>query len=962
MESQVALSLESLTSMKQTELRELCRANGIAWCGTKVLSAESLFLKLNTGDATENPPALTGTLDVSASRLGGATDTLVQPIDGDVAPDASLAVPQEQPPAKKHRGRSPKLSASPSALTAPLPEPIPISEDEQISTSMSSSMEEVHSPAPKKPAWARFQVASGTENARAPARTPPGAKRPVATTVGTEEPGIARTPLGAKRTTVEAVRNAEPELSQSPPEAKTPIPTALQKPESVSESSLEASTTWQLKVASVLNSVASTPNASLTVETESPKTPARTPPGLLRNFLTGVKSTESALVSLSQKRKPPSSVEPTFEEDHADFYSEVRSRFRLPEFGSPDAFAELGRAARQLLDALRTGDAEQTPAKRRRLSEADRALEHVLEVVFSGSRLADCPSVPAAEGPSVPATEDHPAGPSEVLHEQVPAATPTRASGSWRSKGDLVWAHTELEQALAGVCEEGSDGTRTLTRQAVEHWLDTPAADRIRGLHLDGGCRRTVGLLANEKASPTFDFFIERALYEANICHAPLSGFRDAEVDEVQDMPKIYVAFGAFLTEESNLGPSTHKTYLEHFGKAFKFDGKAPEEMASLAYIDFVKHTWEDALHNHVMASSLSKFLSFWQQFGSRPFKGNLEASHVQFKPRSITRRLPDEGDASASALADSLPENLRAQIGDLPEGWRVHSSKGRVRAWTSPSGVWHTRKNELVRFFAAPPPPPLFYVPPPPPPERLQSLATPEKQARPEKEKMVFLPLAELLLPQPKPGEPAAAEERDRKLLPQVITTFMRMGNGRMDHREVTRKAHAMTLFKIVSESQRSFEALADPSFADLVYRSAENMKNHGTYASAMKSFREFWSDIGGYDGEFDVADREIMQRSLYIKPSLVDAPGVCGHGGISGGDFCKWSKRWCETCGTVLRCGKHEEHSREMCREVFWTKHRADGTPIRTIADFFGARSAKKAVAVASDAVSGTEQPTAN
>ena len=68
----------------------------------------------------------------------------------------------------------------------------------------------------------------------------------------------------------------------------------------------------------------------------------------------------------------------------------------------------------------------------------------------------------------------------------------------------------------------------------------------------------------------------------------------------------------------------------------------------------------------------------------------------------------------------------------------------------------------------------------------------------------------------------------------------------------------------------------------------------------------------------------------------------GGCGAGGGGvAGDLCAWTKRQCETCGTMLRCSKHEKHRMQTCREVFWSKHGADGTRVRTLASFCGAQT---------------------
>jgi len=1010
-------SLESLRSMMQVELREQCRIQGFSQCGSKEVLAQRLFQKLNPQEplpesvqcGADPSSALAMALQMQktlqaqqeqitslTSQLGRLTDNNELPAPNASAQEKplddspSLGLVQDQPPAKKARGRPPKSPSYGlrSPMSPPPPEidsclrfpmsPLPpdiysVLQDEQDAVSGSNSRqpaesslpmtlppfqnaslsqegqdaalssapikENISAPPSKTRSWQRFRVPSGAESGQTSARIPPGAKRSLTKHA---EHSTARISPGAKIPAATVVQNTAPSPSQSLFEAKKPVSTEIQKAGWVPD---DISTAAKTKVVAAIDTACVSDPAS-SLEVGSPKTPVRTP-RLARLFPTTAHKLESTLASTSHEQIPPCPAAPDIEDAHGEFYAEVRRLFRLSESDSLGKFAELSRIACQLLSTLRSGDSREPPAKRTRVSEAHRALEHVLEVV--SMRLA--PAEDFAEPPS----KHQPDEPPEESCVPVPVTSLPLAPGCWHSKGDLRWAHVELGQALASVSTEGSDGTRTVSRQAIESWLDTPAADRIRAFHLEGGCRRTAELMTEDEL-PILDRFIERVLYEANICHAPFSGFRDAEEDEVRDMPKIFAAFGRFLQDEVKLQPSTLKPYLESFGKCFRYDGKSPAEMATLAYLDRSKHTYEDALCNHIMACSLSRFSVFWQKFGSRPFTGDADASGVfsgNLLSSPLTRRQPEEGDGSESARhVDMLPASWRSDVGTLPEGWHVHGKTQRILAWTSPTGEWHMKKSELVRRLACLQlPPPLFYVPPPP-------VATPEKQPRPEREKMTFLPLSELLNPVPKTGEQGAAEERDRKLLPQVITTFMRLGNGRTEHRECTRKAHAMTLFKIVSDSQRSFEALTEPSFFDLMYRCSENKRNHGAYTSAIRCFSEFWEFIGGYDGDFDVADREMMQRSLHVKPSLVDHPGgeMCGYGGICGGDLCRWSKRWCETCGTVLRCGKHEEHSQQMCREIFWSKHRADGTPVRTIADFFGTKAAKKTAPAAIDGATGT------
>jgi len=210
--------------------------------------------------------------------------------------------------------------------------------------------------------------------------------------------------------------------------------------------------------------------------------------------------------------------------------------------------------------------------------------------------------------------------------------------------------------------------------------------------------------------------------------------------------------------------------------------------------------------------------------------------------------------------------------------------------------------------------------------------------------------PLLDLLGPA---GEGEAATEKDRLLLPKVITTFSRrLGEQKNDRqRQTTRDAYVLATFKLFSQSGRSLQAMAAPRFAELAAHSEEARKNR-VLLTALRTFQRFWEEVGGYEGVFDEADRESMNLALNVRPCLVDAAGECGALGHAG-RACARPNQECQTCGTFrLRCSTHCEHSPQECREIFWSKHSSKGTKLRTVANWFRLASSPSTPASAASA----------
>jgi len=97
------------------------------------------------------------------------------------------------------------------------------------------------------------------------------------------------------------------------------------------------------------------------------------------------------------------------------------------------------------------------------------------------------------------------------------------------------------------------------------------------------------------------------------------------------------------------------------------------------------------------------------------------------------------------------------------------------------------------------------------------------------------------------------------------------------------------------------------------------------------MKLFSVFWREIGGYAGKFAEASRDMLNKTLNVRPILRDIQKQCGHCGV-----CQRPKQQCDTCGSTILCSKHGHHETEDCREVFWATHSANGMRIATLRDF--------------------------
>jgi len=210
---------------------------------------------------------------------------------------------------------------------------------------------------------------------------------------------------------------------------------------------------------------------------------------------------------------------------------------------------------------------------------------------------------------------------------------------------------------------------------------------------------------------------------------------------------------------------------------------------------------------------------------------------------------------------------------------------------------------------------------------------------------KMSLKPMAEIFSEVAAAGPENEAGAKDKELLPRVLATFSRYLTETLaaSTKQLTRDNYILTLFKTFARSGLSLDALAQPSLGTHLAQSEEHKKSHGCTTVALRRFSNFWREAGGYDAQFDDADRDSIILSLGIKPVLVDAAGLCG-AGAHAGCLCTRPKQRCETCGLEMRCARHEDikHTTADCREIFWAKHSPDGKRSRTIADFMKPRAA--------------------
>lgn len=485
-----------------------------------------------------------------------------------------------------------------------------------------------------------------------------------------------------------------------------------------------------------------------------------------------------------------------------------------------------------------------------------------------------------------------------------------------------------------------------LAQPDVQRSLELRGLSMIAGKMLEG--------VARDGGEAVVVDLVNQALYKhfRQPVEVPrVASFLDASPEELAAFPQLRAHFVAFL---ANLKPPMSERTIRAYGQAlqenFSLDGKAPHEMACPSYREALIHTLEGN-SNRNLISALKYFSDFWRAAPAdvregKAGEGDTDPAKAEQKIR--WRQRVDGATGKAS------PELLLAD--ELPGDWHMHNMDKSQPMVSSPGGRFYKRgsKQVAVRLRRKPTPLEELYrehqeaaTTPPRPTSQVQAAEadTPEVKAEAGKRGAAPKPKAPPGPPRPlmELVGPAEGEDRqtdrDKDLLAQVLATFTRhLNEAKADatpRQQSARELSVTQIFKLFSRTGRNFDALIDPRFMELVQACEENKRVNHSWSASLKRFAAFWREVGGYDGKFDRASREDLYRDLIVKPYLVDAPGICGTMAHLGA-CCNRARQRCDTCDTILKCNRHDEHSIVDCREVFWAKHGVNGTRARTMADF--------------------------
>jgi len=624
--------------------------------------------------------------------------------------------------------------------------------------------------------------------------------------------------------------------------------------------------------------------------------------------------------------------------------AEVPRASEAPAVGqtAPDAPAE---AAAQRPAAVPA--AEPAPMEEERQAAAPAVQEEAARAeaaVGGAAALSDA----GAEEPPAQGDADAPEGAAtqesmEVDEDRAAVAGSAAAEGK---KSGSRWKSGVMKAASEGLAApEAAEGD--------DERAGAPAAD---GAAADGAGspteapQRPVLLLPRAALNP-----------RGSLLGAPgkrVTDFREATAEEVAIFPAVQALFEQWLEKkDDSKSETTRKCYANSVWTLFRYDQRAPEEMATDEYRRAVKRTLEDRSANSVQSASIKQFSDFWheQQEQIKNLPAWIEAQSDDVKKRLQKLAQSTRLDRlSMEQTGDGSEEARKAHGLDLPDGWRVHSSTSgnRTIGWSSPGGNFYYSRSAVKERVN--PEPPKFHLtevlvtPAPKGKKRTAELAAldMDEDADANTPDKCVKPLAELLASAPELG-PATAE--DRNMLPRVLTTFARFLSEQASdrQRQTTRDCYVLLLFKAFSQCGRSLDAIAQPRFVEILVQSEEHRKNR-SLCTAVRAFQRFWSESGGSAGNFDQADRDWMNVVLQVRPLLADAAGQCG-ALVHGLKSCTRPNQNCVTCGCRLRCAIHGEHSVQECREIFWTKHSRQGIRLRTMADFFKPPAAAGALAAA-------------
>jgi len=476
------------------------------------------------------------------------------------------------------------------------------------------------------------------------------------------------------------------------------------------------------------------------------------------------------------------------------------------------------------------------------------------------------------------------------------------------------------------------------------HDSETPAADAASvaavpkplAVPVCGGAAAAVGVT---DAGPAEDMEASLTPKRRRIDKKEIHEFRAATEEEAALVPEVFAAFEVWLQSmDAKISEHTRMGYAKVAHMVFRCDWRSLEEMSSDEYIDTINNTWENKKSNQSYSAALKYFSRFWQNRGKNMYSSGKFPPEVTEEIRDRYKRWQSQDRPARmdpTKEGDGSEEARKAE--SLPEGWRVLSNgNGTPKAWCSPDGYLYTSLKEL-RNHLRPPPPPETPVPK-------------EKAAKQTPEKADPKPLQELL--GGLASENDAATGKDRELLPRVLTTFARhlAEQNSSTQRQSTRDVYVAEVFKLFSHcGGRSLHAMAQQPFVEAVAGSVESRRHHALL-TAVRRFQRFWGEVGGYSGDFDIADRDTLNLSMKLRPTLVDSiSGICG-APLLGGRFCKRPNQRCNTCESEpLRCSVHCDHGLQECRDIFWSKHSRAGTRVKTMADFFGQKTSSKGPRVA-------------
>lgn len=573
-----------------------------------------------------------------------------------------------------------------------------------------------------------------------------------------------------------------------------------------------------------------------------------------------------------------------------------------------------------------------------------------------------------------PAEETQP-GPSPVDSQQqsiqLAGAPPTvssvpdtpawvRNSVIWILRRSALCASHDSSGAEAGDCAETSEhanssGDFIITCEKLRTLLAQPdvlASFMARGFGeimtklLDG--------VAVESGEVSVGILMDKVLRDhvPGGVLVPLVGwFRDASCEESMAMPHILAQFQAYL-KRKRYTANTRELYLNIVQEVFTLDRKSPEDVACPSYIEAETMTMEGARSKNLHRAALKRFSDFWQSSSPAVRTGDdaplLRARKIQVKKRR----------ARAEDGKTSVKDSAMLEACGVPKDWRLHEVREKAKALlcSSPRGRFYLKpfaskqtdhqKDEPVELIDSEEendkveatPPKRTRTP-------MQELETQQKEDRPRicdstsVPKADHTPLATHVQPLLELAGPATDGERksdrDKMLLSHVLASFDRyLAATREAGTDLECDVYSTQIFKLFCRVGRSFDGLASQRFMTHVSSCAENKQSHGLWYAALQAFVAFWESVGGYHCEFEQCTDKLTSM-LVVKPRLVDVPLACGYNSHMN-TGCQRARQLCDTCGTVLQCSLHDEHSDTDCREIFWAKHTPAGTLARTMRCF--------------------------